>query len=44
MQGKENLNSCYGMAVTSILRDQFTFSNENQIWARGPLKNLTLLQ
>lgn len=28
MQGKENLNSCYGMAVTSILRDQFTFSNE----------------
>ena len=28
LQGKENLNSCYGMAVTSILRDQFTFSNE----------------
>lgn len=28
LQGKENLNSCYGMAVTSILRDQFTFSND----------------
>lgn len=28
LQGKVNLNSCYGMAVTSILRDQFTFSNE----------------
>ena len=27
-QGKENLNSCYGMTVTSIIRPDFTFETE----------------
>ena len=29
MQGKQNLNSCYGMMVTSIIREMFTFYNKD---------------
>lgn len=28
LQGKENLNSCYGMMVTAIIREMFTFYND----------------
>lgn len=40
MQGKENLNSCYGMTVTSILRDSFTYDSEVDTWiSEDPNKN-----
>ena len=31
MQGKENLNSCYGMTVTSIIREMFTFMDSDEL-------------
>lgn len=31
LQGKENLNSCYGMTVTSIVRDMFTFMDSDDL-------------
>ena len=32
LHGKELLNSCYGMAVTDICRQQITFSLTNNVW------------
>ena len=35
LQGKENLNSCYGMTVTAITRDNFTFDGEEGFGSWG---------
>ena len=32
LHSKELLNSCYGMSVTDISRDEILFSNSSQIW------------
>lgn len=32
LQGKENLNSCYGMMVTAIIREMYTFTNDFAGW------------
>lgn len=46
MQGKAMLNSVYGMCVTNPIRDEFTISEDGEIWdvnvADGELKELML--
>lgn len=34
LQGKENLNSCYGMMVTAIIREMYTFTNDFAGWTK----------
>ena len=36
LNGKEKLNSCYGMAVTDICREQITFCTDTNIWNDEP--------
>lgn len=36
LHSKELLNSCYGMSVTDICREQITFCTDNNIWNEQP--------